>query len=303
MSALVFGIALAALAAVIVGMGVKVVPQGYAYTIERFGRYTHTLSPGLNFLIPFVETVGKKVSLMETVMNIPPQECISSDNVMVKIDAVCFYQVIDPSKSAYEIGNLEVGIKNLVMTNIRTALGSLELDALLSNREAISGRLMQVVAPAVENWGVRMLRVEIADVTPPAELIDAMASQMKAERLKRASVLEAEGRRQAEILTAEGEKQAQILKAEGEREAAFMQAEARIRSAQAEAKATQAVSDAIASGNMNAINYFVANRYIDALSAIGNGDSSKVVFMPLDAASVMGSVGGITELLAAAKKG
>jgi regulator of protease activity HflC (stomatin/prohibitin superfamily) len=302
MSALVFGTAIAALAVVIVGMGVKVVPQGYAYTIEKFGRYTHTLSPGLNFLIPFVETVGKKVSLMETVMNIPPQECISSDNVMVKIDAVCFYQVIDPSKSAYEIGNLEVGIKNLVMTNIRTALGSLELDALLSNREAISGRLMQVVAPAVENWGVRMLRVEIADVTPPAELIDAMASQMKAERLKRASVLEAEGRRQAEILTAEGEKQAQILKAEGEREAAFMQAEARVRSAQAEAKATQAVSDAIASGNMNAINYFVANRYIDALSAIGHGESSKVVFMPLDAASVMGSVGGITELLAAAKK-
>ena len=303
MSAWFIGAALAALAILIVFMGVKVVPQGYAYTIERFGRFTHTLSPGLNFLIPFVETVGKRVSVMETVMNIPPQECISQDNVMVKIDAVCFYQVIDPSKSAYEIGDLEIGIKNLVMTNIRTALGSLELDALLSNREAISNRLMAVVKPAVENWGVRMLRVEIADVTPPTDLIDAMASQMKAERLKRAQILEAEGRRQAEILTAEGEKQAQILKAEGEREAAFMQAEARVRSAQAEAKATQSVSEAIATGDINAIHYFVATRYIDALSAIGHGDSSKVVFMPLDASSVMGSVGGITELLSAAKKG
>lgn len=303
MSGLIIGSALVAFAAFLVFLGVKVVPQGYEYTVERFGRYTHTLSPGLNFVIPFMDRIGKKVSVMETVLNIPPQECISSDNVMVKIDAMCFFQVVDSSKSAYEITNLEVGIVNLVMTNIRTCLGSMELDALLSNRDVINGKLMDVIKPAVENWGVRMLRVEIADVAPPEDLIQAMAGQMKAERLKRASILEAEGRRQAEILIAEGEKQSQILKAEGEREAAFMQAEARIRGAEAEALATSAVSEAIKNGDVSAINYFVANRYIDALSAIGNGDSSKVVFMPLDASGVMGSIGGITELVSSIKKG
>ncbi len=284
------------LGVLVVVMGVKVVPQAHEWTVERLGRYTHTLRPGLSIIIPFIDQIGARLSMMETVLNIPPQEIISRDNAMVTVDAVVFFQVIDAPRAAYEVRNLEHAIRNLTMTNIRTVLGALDLDGMLSQRDEINTRLLSVVDEATQPWGVKVTRIEIKEISPPKDLVDSMARQMKAERDKRAAVLEAEGRRQSAILQAEGEKQAVILEAEANKEARYREAEARERLAEAEAKATQVVSDAIAKGNVQAINYFVAQKYVDALKEIGVASNNKLVLMPLEASSVIGSVAGIAEL-------
>ena len=289
-------ILIAVFAVVLVFMSVKSVPQGMEYTLERFGRYTRTLKPGLNFIVPIVDSIGSKISMMETVLDVPSQEVITKDNAMVSVDGVVFFQVLDAAKASYEVNFLENAILNLTMTNIRTVMGSMDLDELLSRRDDINAKLLTVVDDATTPWGIKVTRIEIKDISPPHDLVDAMARQMKAERLKRANILEAEGFRQAEILKAEGEKQSAILDAEGRKEAAFRDAEARERQAEAEAKATMMVSQAIAKGDVQAINYFVANKYIEALGKIGMAENEKVLFLPLEASSVIGAIGGIGEI-------
>ena len=282
---------------ILIVMGMKKVNQGMEYTVERFGRYTRSLRPGLNFIMPVFDAVGHQVNMMERVMDVPSQEVITKDNAMVKVDGVVFFQAMDSAKASYEVNNLEHAILNLTMTNIRTVMGSMDLDELLSKRDEINTQLLNVVDEATTPWGVKVTRIEIKDIAPPLDLVDAMARQMKAEREKRANILEAEGERQSEILRAEGEKQAVILQAEGEREAAFREAEARERLAEAEAKATLMVSQAIEKGDINAINYFVATKYVEALKEIGSVENQKLVFMPLEASGVIGAIGGISELV------
>ncbi|MGD9649643.1 MAG: SPFH domain-containing protein [Dongiaceae bacterium] len=296
MEALIFLLVFALLAVILVYASVKAVPQGREWTVERFGRYIRTLEPGLNFLIPFFDRIGAKISMMETVLDVPEQEVITKDNAMVQVDGVVFFQVLDAAKAAYEVNDLANAILNLVMTNIRTVMGSMDLDELLSQRDRINAQLMIVVDEATTPWGVKITRIEIKDISPPRDLVDSMARQMKAERDKRAQVLEAEGARQAEILRAEGEKQAMILSAEGRREAAFRDAEARERAADAEAHATLSVSEAIQRGSVHAVNYFIAQKYVDALQAIGTASNQKIIFMPLEASGVIGSIGGISEM-------
>ena len=276
--------------------GVVVVPQGMEYTIERFGRYVATYQPGLHIMVPYMYRIGRRLSLMEQVLGVPSQEVITKDNAMVGVDGVVFYQVLDAAKAAYEVQNLENAILNLTMTNLRTVMGSMDLDELLSQRDHINAKLLTVVDQATNPWGLKVTRVEIKDIRPPADLVESMGRQMKAERDKRANILEAEGMRQSAILKAEGEKQARILEAEGRKEASFRDADARERLAEAEAKATMMVSQAIAKGDVQALNYFVATKYIEALGRIATSPNEKLVLMPLEAGSVIGALGGIAEL-------
>lgn len=275
---------------------VRIVPQGFEWTVQRCGKYTHTLTPGFHLLVPVVQSIGHKINMMEQVLDVPSQEVITRDNAVVRVDGVVFYQVLDSAKAAYEVANLERASLALIMTNIRTVLGSMDLDESLSKRDEINAKLLTVVDEATHPWGVKVTRIEIKDITPPRDLVDAMAKQMKAEREKRANILEAEGLRQAAILKADGEKQAAILDAEGKKEAAFREAEARERLAEAEAKATTSVSDAIAGGDINAINYFVANKYVEALKEMARSPNQKMLMLPFEASGILGSLAGIAEI-------
>jgi regulator of protease activity HflC (stomatin/prohibitin superfamily) len=292
----IFVLVVLAVVAFFVLRSIRMVPQGYNYTVERFGRYVRTLYPGLGLIVPFTDRVGHKLNMMERVLPVPSQEVITRDNAMVTVDGVAFFQVLDAAKASYEVTDLENAILNMVMTQIRTVMGSMELDHLLSQRDEINHKLLATVDQAAQGWGVKMTRIEIKDINPPRDLVESMGRQMKAERDKRAAILEAEGLRGAAILKAEGEKQSIMLQAEGRKEATFRDAEARERSAEAEAKATQVVSNAIANGNVQAINYFVANNYIKALEALAQSPNQKILMMPLDATSILGSIGGIAEI-------
>lgn len=274
----------------------RTVPQGFEWTVEQFGRYTRTLSPGFHILIPVVQAVGRKINMMEQVLEIPSQDVITKDNAVVRVDGVVFFQVLDAAKAAYEVSNLEQATIALVMTNIRTAIGSMDLDESLSKRDEINAKLLRVVDDATHPWGIKVNRIELKDIQPPRDLVESMARQMKAERDKRAAVLEAEGARQSEVLRAEGEKQAAILEAEGRREAAYREAEARERLAEAEAKATALVSEAIAKGDVNALNYFVATKYVEAFKAVATSPNQKIFMMPVEATGVLSSLAGIAEI-------
>lgn len=295
-SFLAFVLFFAALGLITIFAGVKVVPQGSQWTVERFGRYTHTLKPGLGIIVPFLDRVGRKLNMMETVLDVPSQDVITKDNALMRCDGVVFFQVMDAPKAAYEVRNLMQGITNLALTNLRTVIGSMDLDEVLSKRDEINARLLTIVDAATNPWGVKVTRIEIKDLMPPRDITEAMARQLKADREKRADILNAQGDRESSILRAEGFKQAAILEAEGRKEATFRDAEAREREAEAEAKATDMVSKAVAGGNVQAINYFVAQKYVESLQAIASADNAKVIFMPLEASNVIGSIGGIAEL-------
>jgi regulator of protease activity HflC (stomatin/prohibitin superfamily) len=292
----VFVIAFVILVIVTIAAGVRTVPQGFVYTVERFGKYARSLEAGLGLIVPYVERIGHKVNVMEQVLDVPSQEAFTRDNAGVRIDAAAFYQVLDAAKASYEVTDLQQALLVLTMTNIRTVVGSMALDDLLSHRDEINERLLRVMDAAASPWGVKVTRIEIKDILPPADLAGAMARQMKAEREKRAAVLEAEGLRQAEILRAEGQKQSQILAAEGRKEAAFRDAEARERSAEAEARATAMVSEAISQGDLAAANFLVAEKYVDAVKAIATAPNQKVVIVPIEAAALAGTLGGIAEI-------
>ncbi|MDA0707695.1 MAG: SPFH/Band 7/PHB domain protein [Proteobacteria bacterium] len=293
----IFAIVLVILVIYLFFAGVKTVPQGFRFTVERFGRYTKTLQPGFHLIIPFFDKIGAKMNMKEQVYDIPSQEVITRDNAMVTANGVVFFQIIDAAKATYEVNDLVMAILNLTMTNLRTVMGSMDLDQLLSLRDQINAKLLDVVDEATRPWGIKVTRIEIKDIEPPRDIVDAMASQMKAERIKRAQILEAEGQRQSDILKAEGEKQSVILQAEGRREAAYRDAEAREREAEAEAKATEMVSRAIANGDPQAINYFIAQKYVETLGKFANSRNEKLVFMPLEASGVIGALGGMTEML------
>jgi regulator of protease activity HflC (stomatin/prohibitin superfamily) len=292
----IFVLIIVLLAVLTLFLGVKTVPQGFNWTVERFGRYTRLLRPGLNLLVPFVDRIGRKMNVMEQVIDIPEQEVITKDNASVTVDAIAFFQVFDAAKASYEVASLEPAVVKLTMTNIRSVMGSMDLDQMLSHRDEINERLLRVVDAAVSPWGIKVNRIEIKDIIPPEDLIESMGRQMKAEREKRAEILAAEGQRQSAILRAEGAKQAQILQAEGRREAAFRDAEARERSAQAEAMATEVVSRAIAEGQVASINYFIADKYLRALTEIAHSPNQKVLMLPIEVTSVLGSLGGIAEI-------
>lgn len=292
----IFALTLVVLLVLVVIAGVKQVPQGFHYTVERFGRYTKTLQSGLNLIIPFIDRIGRKVNVMEQFLDVPSQEVITRDNATVVVDGVTFFQILDAARSSYEVSNLEPAVLNLTMTNIRTVMGSMDLDELLSNRDEINHRLLNVVDAATEPWGVKVTRVEIKDINPPRDLVESMGRQMKAERDRRAVILEAEGLRQSEVLKAEGEKRALVLEAEGRKEAAFRDAEARERSAEAEAKATQMVSDAVRDGDTQALNYFIAQKYVGAIQALASAPNQKVLILPVETTSIIGSIAGIGEL-------
>ena len=288
--------------AVVVALGaIKIVPQGQEITVERFGRYTRTLKPGISFLTPFVEGIGRRFNMMEQVLDVPRQDVITKDNVSVQVDAIVFIQVMDASAAAYRVTNLDFAITQLTMTNLRTVVGNMELDEVLSQRDQINTRLLEVIDQATSPWGVKVARIEIKDLQPPPDITNAMARQMKAERERRAVITEADGEKQAAITVAEGQKQSAILQAEGRREAAFRDAEARERSAAAEAKATELVSDAIAKGDVNAINYFVAQKYVEAFGKLAESQQAKTIIVPADMASLVGSIAGIGELVKTAK--
>ena len=296
----VFALVVVAFAVVTALMGVRQVPQGFNYTVERFGKYRKTLTPGLGLIVPYVDSIGRKLNVMEQVIDVPRQEIITRDNATVAVDGVAFYQVLDVRRASYEIANLSQALLNLVMTNVRTVMGSMDLDQLLSHRDEINTRLLSVIDAASEPWGVKVTRIEIKDIEPPKDLIEAMARQMKAEREKRAVILEAEGMRQADITRAEGRKAAVVLEAEGRREAAFRAAEARERSAEAEATATRLVSEATAAGDPAAINYLIADKYIRALEAFAQSPNQKVFIVPMELASLAGTLGGISQIAAGA---
>lgn len=299
----IFSATILILGIVVVALGVKAVPQGYNYTVERFGKYTKTLRPGLNFIIPVIDLIGSKMNMMEIVRDIEPQDVITKDNASSKIDGIVFYQIFDAAKASYEVNDLDRGIINLCLTNLRSVAGTMDLDELLSNREVIATKILTIVDEATQAWGVKVMRIEIKDVSPPKELVEAMSQQMIAERTKRALITEAEGIRESEITKADGEKKSAILTAEGSKQAAFLEAEARERSAEAEAKATAVVSQAVAEGDVQALNYFIAQNYVEAISKFGESPNEKLVFMPLESSSVIGAIGGISKLFEAGGAG